>query len=30
MSDAASLPILLMYLVLQRQVIDSFVKSGLR
>jgi sn-glycerol 3-phosphate transport system permease protein len=26
----ASLPILLLYLVLQRQVIDSFVKSGLR
>jgi ABC-type glycerol-3-phosphate transport system permease component len=26
----ASLPILLIYLLLQRQVIDSFVKSGLR
>ena len=26
----ASLPILVLYLVLQRQVIDSFVKSGLR
>jgi len=26
----ASLPILLIYLVLQRQVISSFMKSGLR
>jgi len=29
-SSLASLPILLIYLVLQRQVIDSFVRSGLR
>ena len=26
----ASLPILLIYLVLQRQVVDSFMKSGIR
>ena len=26
----ASLPILLVYVVLQRQVIESFMKSGLR
>jgi ABC-type glycerol-3-phosphate transport system permease component len=26
----ASLPVLLIYLVLQRQVIQSFAKSGLR
>jgi ABC-type glycerol-3-phosphate transport system permease component len=26
----ASLPILLIYLVLQRQIIDTFVRSGLR
>ena len=29
-STMASLPILLIYLVLQRQVISSFMKSGLR
>ena len=26
----ASLPILIIYLVLQRQVIESFMKSGIR
>lgn len=29
-ASIASLPILLMYILLQRQVVDSFVKSGLR
>lgn len=29
-ASMASLPILLLYVVLQRQIIDSFVKSGLR
>ncbi|MNR60811.1 maltose transporter permease [compost metagenome] len=26
----ASLPVLIIYLLLQRQIIDSFVKGGLR
>jgi ABC-type glycerol-3-phosphate transport system permease component len=29
-STMASLPILIFYVVLQRQVIQSFMKSGLR
>ncbi|MGO4842518.1 carbohydrate ABC transporter permease, partial [Rhizobiaceae sp. 2RAB30] len=29
-STLASLPILVIYLILQRQVIESFMKSGLR
>ena len=29
-STMASLPVLLIYLVLQRQVVQSFMKSGIR